>query len=98
MTQFLIRTNVEDEGWTTDGIFGPDEARDQVAAILRSEQIARKEGHLFEYRVFSLDADRPHPTQMVRRADRGASAIFSEIGLGGNVLIAPLPAPKPLDY
>ena len=66
MAQYLIRTNVEDEGWTTDGIFGPDEARVQVAALLRSAQIARHEGHHFEYRVYVLDVKAPMPRQTMK--------------------------------
>lgn len=95
MTQFLIRTNVEDEGWTTDGVFGPDEARDQIAAILASKAIAEHEGHHFEYRVYVLDEKTPLPKPTVSWSPNGTAdrVFYCE---GTKVLTVPLP--KPLDY
>ncbi len=83
--QFLIRTNVEDEGWTTDGIFGPDEARAQVEAILQTEQIANHEGHHFEYRVYALEMKNAMPRTTIK-VDRPENA-YVTFYVGGTVVL-----------
>lgn len=92
---FLIRTNVEDEGWTTDGIFGVKEATAQVAAILESAQYASHEGHHFEYRVYFMDAKAPMPRTTIK-VDRPE---FSDVSfyVSGNRVLA-VSKPAPLDY
>lgn len=94
---YLIRSNIEDEGWTNDGIFAEKEAREQLEAMLRSAQIAEIEGHHFEYAAFALDEKRAYPVQMIsRRDEESRNMIFTENNLGSARIEVPLPAP--LDY
>ncbi len=90
---YLIRSNVEDEGWTNDGIFAEKEAREQLAAMLNSKQIAYEEGHHFEYRIYALRTDSPIPVPL-SRFTRDGERIFM---FDGEVIFR-VPLPPALDY
>ncbi len=92
---YLIRSNIEDEGWTNDGIFAEKEAREQLAAMLRSAQIAEHEGHHFEFSVYLLDENRGYPVQMIASTENGYR-VFRESGLRDTKMNVPLP--PALDY
>ncbi len=92
---FLIRTNVENEGWTTDGVFAPNEAREQIAAILGSEQIAEHEGHHFEFRIFGLLDGAPTPSPL--ETERVDGHFLMRLPISKHEVMN-VPLPRALDY
>lgn len=92
---FLIRSNVEHEGWTTDGVFAPKEAHRQISAMLGSAEIARSEGHFFVFKVFGLLEGAASPSALDARSE-GGNYILSLPISGAEVLR--VSEPLPLDY
>jgi hypothetical protein len=72
MAQYLIRTNIDGEGWTNDGIFGRDEAIKQIEAFRQSARFAFVESDITsEIRVFLLNSKNAAPIELTHvRAKR----------------------------